>query len=337
MPTTLPDIRTDHGRAHLDTHEWPFITGFDILPETANLLEDSSMPSKMTIVCDRASQHLFLPTLAESLQHHHKEITSPQDADLFLFMGGQNTMLAAHRFAMHNPTTPYILLPTTLMAQVSGALGPQNSTGAWHPPLFSLCDIATLSAMGKRHFRSNYAHIARLALSMDEGLFSWLEWWGSKAIGGEISARLVIVRKCAILTQKIALDPSLAPALHLGEDFAIALMQAGHFSESLFPGEALALGIRMAFGLSVRMGYCPTEEAARMRKHLQIAGFQTSLRKSQAPHALHAAEVMAEMNISSRGTPPSGIVLARGIGKVFTTHEIDPDDMAAVIDKVLCE
>lgn len=336
-PTALPDVLNEQGLASFNQHSWPFLTGFDILPHIADFLAERNLPAQLAVVCDRAGQRLFLPPLAESLLHKGINIVPPQQARLFVFLGGQNTMRTAHRFAATHPDTPYALIPTTLMAQVSGATGPDFVHGTWHPPLLSLCDVAPLSTMDKRHFRSNYAHIARLALGADESLFSWLEWWGSKAIAGVLSARLAIVRKCALLTQKVRDDANTRPALRLGEDFASAIMQAGHLKDSLFPGEALALGVRMAFGLSARLGYCPVEDAARMRKHLQNAGFQTSLRKSQAPHALHASEVLEEMRRAAKDMPLRETILARGIGKVFTTHDIESGDMAAVIDKVLSE
>ncbi len=326
---------TKHGTLRREGNAWPFITGFNILPETADILVKNNISPRIAIVCDSAGQRLFLPQLADSLRQAGMDITPPQEAACFLFMGGQSTMKVAHRFALHPSCPPYALLPTTLMGMCSGAAGPATCHPGWHAPLFSLCDAALAESMEKRHFRSNYAHVARLAMATDEPLFSWLEWWGAKAIAGDADARLAIIRKSILLTQKIANDPARAAAPELGEDFAQALMRAGHFSQALLPGEALALGIRVAFGLSARLGYCPLEDAARMRKHLQNAGFQTSLRKSRAPYALHPPEVMAEMSASAFGTP--SMVLLRGIGKSFLAHDIDPDDMAAVIDKVLSE
>ena len=343
--TSLPDIRTDRSRIHFYSHEWPLVTGFDILGHAGDEIAKFPHIRKATIVCDTASRRLFLPTLAESLARHNIEVFESGAADIILFMGGQKTMQAAHQFAARGPSLHYALLPTTLMAQIDGAVGPPpempNLLASWVPPLFSLCDIALLSTLEKRHFRSNYAHAARLALAGDEELFSWLEWWGNKAVNGEIAARLVIIRKCCDLRQRlVSISPDndfAAPLSWLGEPFARAVMKAGDFTGTLTPGEALALGIRMAFGISVRLGYCPIEDAVRMRKHLQIAGFQTGLRKSPANHALHAAEVMGEMRLTGGGVPPEGLVLARGIGKAFLSREIEVEDMAAVIDKVLSE
>ena len=105
----------------------------------------------------------------------------------------------------------------------------------------------------------------------------------------------------------------LANLLNLGHNFGHALeLQAG-YGEALVHGEAVAIGMTLAFDLSVRLGLCPPADAERARRHLDQRGLPTGLGRL-ADSSWSAAALVAHMSRDKKvrdGTP--AFVLVRGI------------------------
>src|SRR3546814_8515706 len=60
--------------------------------------------------------------------------------------------------------------------------------------------------------------------------------------------------------------------LNLGHTFAHAFEVESGYGGDLLHGEAVSIGMVMAFDLSVRLGLCPADDAARVRRHLAEIG-----------------------------------------------------------------
>src|SRR5262249_61223834 len=60
--------------------------------------------------------------------------------------------------------------------------------------------------------------------------------------------------------------------LNLGHTFGHALEAECGYSDDLLHGEAVAIGMVMAYDLSARLGLCPLEDAARGQRHLASIG-----------------------------------------------------------------
>ena len=77
-----------------------------------------------------------------------------------------------------------------------------------------------------------------------------------------------IVLLSLVLVSGVA-APWIAPhdpvAQDLGHTFAHALEAETGYSEALLHGEAVAVGLCLAFDLSQRLGLCPAEDAGRVR------------------------------------------------------------------------
>ena len=66
--------------------------------------------------------------------------------------------------------------------------------------------------------------------------------------------------------------------LNLGHTFGHTFEIETGFSEKLIHGEAVSIGMTMAFDLSVRLGLCPKEDANRVKSHLKKIGLPISLK-----------------------------------------------------------
>jgi 3-dehydroquinate synthase len=99
--------------------------------------------------------------------------------------------------------------------------------------------------------------------------------------------------------------------------------------------EAVALGMVMATELSVRMGICPAADLERTRRHLEARGLRVRVsdiaEPSWSPDRL-IGHMMSDKKV--RGRRPT-FVLTRGIGKAFTTQDVEPALLRSVVDKAL--
>src|SRR3546814_5665409 len=83
----------------------------------------------------------------------------------------------------------------------------------------------------------------------------------------------------------------------------------------------------MAFDLSVRLGWCPADDAARVRRHLAEIGLPVR------PSPRHDADALvARMHKDKKARAGRiNFILARGIGRSFVTKDVDLDVVHALL------
>ena len=167
--------------------------------------------------------------------------------------------------------------------------------------------------------------------------FAWLEANGERLLEGDEAARChAVVTSATTKARIVAADEREAgprAILNLGHTFAHALEAEAGYGPELLHGEAVAVGLVMAFDLSVRLGLCPAEDAERVRRHLAAAGLPTGIgrigRRSWDAGAL--LDRMRQDKKVRDGTIT--FVLARGIGKAFLTREVQPAEVEALLER----
>ena len=105
---------------------------------------------------------------------------------------------------------------------------------------------------------------------------------GSKQNWGEIFAAPGAARRRAVETSvraKAAIvaadereESGTRALLNLGHTFGHALEAYAGYSDRLLHGEAIAIGMRLAFAFSVERGLCPADDAARVERHFAAVG-----------------------------------------------------------------
>jgi 3-dehydroquinate synthase len=116
--------------------------------------------------------------------------------------------------------------------------------------------------------------------------------------------------------------------LNLGHTFAHALEAETGFSDALLHGEAVALGMTLAFRFSARRGLCGQAEAERVAAHLDAVGLPTRLGiGTGASLTAH----MAHDKKASGGRLP--FILTRGIGEAFVATNVELGDVATFLDR----
>ena len=242
-----------------------------------------------------------------------------------------------------------IQAPTTLLAQVDSAIGGKtgintrhgkNLVGAFYQPRLVLADLDTLATLPRREFLAGYAEVVKYGLVDDPAFFVWLEENGARVTDGEGGARgEAVVRSCRAKARVIAADEREAgrrALLNLGHTFGHALEAATGFGQTLLHGEAVAIGLVLAFDLSARLGLCPAEDALRVRRHLAAMGLPVAPPRISAGGALQIEDLTALMGQDKKvRNGRITFVLARGIGRAFIAHEVDPQAVRATLERAL--
>lgn len=239
----------------------------------------------------------------------------------------------------------YVQVPTTLLAQVDSAIGGKtgintrhgkNLVGAFHQPRLVLADVAVLGTLPPRELRAGYAEVVKYALIDRPDFFAWLEARGREVLAGDPAAQqYAVVESCRAKAVVVAADEregGVRALLNLGHTFAHALETACGYGDELLHGEAVALGLVLAFDLSVRLGLCPPADADRVRAHLDAVGLPTTLGAIRSGgFALDALLApMARDKKAEAGRPR--FVLTRGIGRAFAGVEVDPAQLEPLLE-----
>ncbi len=181
-------------------------------------------------------------------------------------------------------------IPTTLLAQVDSAVGGKtginaaqgkNLIGSFHQPCLVLSDLNYLKTLPQREIRAGYAEIVKYGLIADVDFFTWLETHGIKICHGETQAQCqAVLRSCRIKADIVAKDEretGIRALLNLGHTFGHALETATGYGDDLLHGEAVAIGMVMAFTLAARLGMCPAEDGRILERHLDSVGLPIRL------------------------------------------------------------
>ncbi len=236
----------------------------------------------------------------------------------------------------------FIQIPTTLMAQVDSSVGGKtgvntpegkNLIGAFYQPKLVLIDTKTLETLPRRELLSGYAEVVKYGLINDPAFFEWLEKNGKALLAGdEALQKQAIETSCRAKAAVVGRDETETSGeralLNLGHSFGHALEAIAGYDGSLLHGEAVSIGMAMAFDFSVRLGLCPKEDAVKVRRHLQGADLPVALPGSIAPAKM--LDYMKRDKKAQNGQIK--LVLVKGIGKAFQSDGVDEKTLLTFID-----
>ncbi|HEU0135490.1 MAG TPA: 3-dehydroquinate synthase, partial [Allosphingosinicella sp.] len=114
--------------------------------------------------------------------------------------------------------------------------------------------------------------------------------------------------------------------LNFGHTFGHAIEAETGFA--LLHGEAVALGMALAFRFSAERGLCPGAEAERVAAHLEAAGLPVRLREMSANRLVGH---MARDKKASGGRVP--FILTEGIGKAFIDRSVELSEVEMFLER----
>lgn len=278
--------------------------------------------------CFTTLEHVLNRMLEASLER--------QDAVLALG-GGVVGDLAGLAASLLKRGVALVQCPTTLLAQVDSSVGGKtaidtrhgkNLVGTFYQPRLVLADTSVLDTLAPRALRAGYAEIVKYGLIDDASFFEWLEENGTRVLSENGAARRqAIVTACRAKARIVAADERETEGpralLNLGHSFGHALEAAMGYGDRLLHGEAVAIGLALAFALSAEMGLAPETDAQRIARHLKAAGLPASVADIPDPRPRLDAVMAAMAQDKKIAAGRITLVLARGIGKAFLAHDIE--------------
>jgi 3-dehydroquinate synthase len=271
-------------------------------------------------------------------------------ADVVVALGGGVIGdLAGLAAALVRRGLDYVQVPTTLLAQVDSSVGGKtaidsthgkNLIGAFHQPVLVLADTALLDTLPERQFRAGYAEVVKYGLLGDPGFFAWLEAnWRELFAGGGAREHAIAVscRMKAAIVARDEREHGERALLNLGHTFGHALEAAAGFSDRLLHGEAIALGMTLAFAFSAKRGLLPRSEAERVERHLAAVGLPIHLSSVPGgpPDADRLMERIAQDKKVKRGRLT--FILARAVGASFVAPDVDAAEVRAFLVEKFAE
>jgi 3-dehydroquinate synthase len=265
--------------------------------------------------------------------------------------GGVIGDLAGFAAAVVRRGLDYVQVPTTLLAQVDSSVGGKtaidsrhgkNLIGAFHQPILVVADTGLLDTLPEREFRAGYAELVKYGLLGDAAFFAWLEThWreifaaGASANSAREHAVAVACRAKAAIVGRDERETGERALLNLGHTFGHALEAACGFSDRLLHGEAIAVGMILAFEFSARRGLLSPAEAERVKRHLAEVGLPTkpSDIAGPPPSLERIMELIGQDKKVKRGMLT--LILVRAIGSAFIEAGIDEREVRDFLSEKL--
>src|SRR5271166_2715942 len=304
-------------RVELGNRAYGILVGPRLIERAGREIEPLLRRRQVVIVSDETVARHCLPQLRDSLSKagiaHHTVLLPPgeetKDLDHFgrlveeiLALGiERGTMLVALGGGVVGDVTgfaaatllrgiDFVQIPTTLLAQVDSSVGGKtgintaagkNLIGAFYQPRLVLADTGVLSTLPRRELLAGYAETVKYGLIRDAEFFAWCERQGNALCALEPDPlRHAIVTSCKMKSAVVAADEREEgdrALLNFGHTFGHALEAETGFGAALLHGEAVAIGMALAFDLSVRLGFCPAADAGRAVRHLASAHLPTEI------------------------------------------------------------
>ncbi len=257
--------------------------------------------------------------------------------------GGVVGDLSGFVAAVYRRGVPYVQVPTTLLAQIDSAIGGKtaidlpvgkNLVGAFYQPKLVFSDVELLSTLDKRQIRNGLSEAVKYGVIADRRLFDYISRNVAKLLNSDAKVLEEIVYQCSRIKAKVVEQDEketkgLRTILNFGHTVGHAVEAAGKFRVYQH-GEAVALGMRVAAELSVRLKFLTLKEAAILGGVLSDIGLPEKITGVKLSEVLN--HMMHDKKFQS-GKPR--FVLATGLGSVKVVDPVSLPDIKAAIKSYL--
>ncbi len=364
MPKTL--------RVNLGKRSYDIVVGHRLLSEAGAYIAPILNGKRVIIISDEQVARLYLHRLTNTLAEHdircQSVIVAPGESSkslesfsdlierlveekpdrtttLIALGGGVVGDLTGFAASVLLRGIDFIQIPTTLLAQVDSSVGGKtginsrfgkNLIGSFHQPRLVLSDVSVLASLSQREIKAGYAEILKYGLINDKKFFAWLEKNGEAMIAGDPGiATDAVTKSCkakAAIVAKDERESGPRALLNFGHTFAHALEAETGYGDQLLHGEAVAIGMILAFKASVAMGYCPKADLDRVLSHYKKIGLHASF--SAAHSQWDITRLMQHFSRDKKAKDGTlTFILSRGIGKAFIAQNVEK----SAIQRVLVE
>lgn len=234
----------------------------------------------------------------------------------------------------------FVQIPTTLLAQVDSSVGGKtgvnhplgkNMIGAFYQPRCVIADTDVLSTLPSREIKAGLAEVIKYGLIRDSGFFHWLGERAAKLVDCDPALMAEVIQTCCRVKAQIVAEDEresgVRALLNLGHTFGHALEAFAGYSDRLLHGEAISIGMRLAFTYSVERDLCTPDDAARAEAHFKAVGLPTDIATipGDKPTPGELLRLMAQDKKVAGGKLV--LVLVKGIGQAFIEHDVSMEQM----------
>ncbi|MDH4151029.1 MAG: 3-dehydroquinate synthase [Betaproteobacteria bacterium] len=266
------------------------------------------------------------------------ELRAERKTTLIALGGGVIGDLAGFAAAIFQRGTPFIQIPTTLLAQVDSSVGGKtainhplgkNMIGTFYQPRAVLADTDTLRTLPDRELSAGIAEVIKYGLIGDLEFFDWLESNMDKLIARDSEVlTYAIERSCrnkAAIVARDEREEGVRALLNFGHTFGHAIESGLGYGQWLH-GEAVAAGMVIATHVSRQMGLVSAEAAERT---------VSLLRRARLPVQGPPLGLDRYLDLMGHDKKVEGgkirYVLLKNIGEAFISSAVPPDVLAKVL------
>ena len=297
------------------TNSYPIHVGWGIFDQLGELVQQAGVDGRIYLISDSTVYPLYGARVEASLQDKGFETSSfvvpagetsksletaisvyswlidhrvERGDTIFALGGGMTGDLAGFVAATFLRGLSVVQLPTTLLAMVDASIGgktavnhPQakNVIGAFHQPRMVLSDVQTLESLSHRELTSGWAELIKHALILDADGIELIEAnaLDLQRLDPEVTTQ-AIKRSTSIKARVVSEDEKESgkrTLLNYGHTIAHGIETATNY-ERFLHGEAVAIGMVGAAGISSAMGLLSQEEVERQDNLLKQFGLPVS-------------------------------------------------------------
>ena len=238
----------------------------------------------------------------------------------------------------------FIQIPTTLLSAVDSSVGGKtainsksgkNLIGSFYQPKLVLCDVDFLESLSTRDFLCGYAEVVKYGFINDKKFFQFLDenLPAIKERDKEILQK-IIVKSCQIKAKIVELDEKengLRATLNFGHTFGHVFEKQTGYSNSLFHGEAVAIGMVMAAKMSANLGLLNKDLAFLVEDHLRKVGLPTSIKKIKKD-SWKITDLVSHLYKDKKvENKKLTFILLQDIGKCVIKKDVDEKEFVKII------
>jgi len=241
----------------------------------------------------------------------------------------------------------FIQVPTTLLAMVDSSVGGKtainsvsgkNLIGSFYQPKLVICDLDFLQTLPKRQLRSGYAEIVKYGFIYDADFFEFLDKNYNEIFALNLQhLQKAIKRSCEIKAEIVGRDEKEQgerALLNFGHTFGHVFETETNYSDEIFHGEAVALGMVMAAKMSQNFAMISEAEFVRIKDHLLRCGFIIDLK--QIRQTWDEANIISHLYKDKKNENRNlTFILLEKIGNALVKKAVDLEEFKKVLREFL--
>ncbi len=267
------------------------------------------------------------------------------DKEIFIIALGGGVLgdLAGYVASCYKRGVPYVQIPTTLLAQIDSAIGGKtavdlpvgkNLMGAIYQPKIVFSDVTVLKTLDQRQIRNGLAEAVKYGIIQDAKLFHFIDQNVQKIFNLNDSVMSHLITSCSQIKANVVMKDEketkgIRTILNFGHTLGHAIEAAGKF-QLYQHGEAVALGMRIASQISLKLGLVREGDGRSIQQLISKLGLPEKIK------GLKIKDILSMMKHDKKFlNGKNRFVLVEKIGKVSVHQNIPHEVIVKTVQSYL--